>query len=201
VLQSQFQRAYWGNLQMRLQLIGDEFRNQLETLVLWAIQDTGATHLAGEQALTARALIDRHLNSRLMLEITRACADKDWLLAVELRRRMVLWSGPGDVAEQQRDALKITLSAAVQAIQETYRTLSAPAGVRFEGFETPAVPDFFREQYPDIPVVDARGATDRTVVVHKYATDADATAGYAFALDRLIDLYRINTMRVDVSQL
>ena len=88
-----------------------------------------------------------------------------------------------------------------EAVQETYRTLTAPAGVRFEGFKTRAVPDFFREHYPDIPVVDGRAATERTVVVRKHQAPADDVAGYAFAFDQLADLYRINTLPIDLSQL
>jgi glycosyltransferase involved in cell wall biosynthesis len=197
VLQSRFQRTYWGNIQMRLQLIGDEFRNQLETLVLLAIQDAGATHLAGQQALTARQLIDRHLNSRLMLEVTRAVADKDWLLAVELRRRIVLWSGPGTAEEQQRDALHLTFPAALQAIQETCRTLTGVSGVCFEGFRTRQLHDFFRTHYPDLPVVDPDAADERAVVVRKHG-EPD---GYAFALDRLLDIYRINALPIDLAPL
>jgi len=203
VLQGRFTRTYWGNMQMRLSLIGDEFRNQLETLVLLAIQDAGATHLAGPQALTARQLIDRHLNSRLMLEVTRAAADKDWLLAVELRRRMVLWSGPGTPEEQGRDALQITFPAALQAIQETYRTLSGVSGLAFEGFQTRQVQDFFRAHYPDLPLVEpgAPGAGTRPVIVRKHDAPDGAAPGDTLALDRLLDTYRVNTIAIDLAQL
>jgi glycosyltransferase involved in cell wall biosynthesis len=201
VLQARFQRRYWGSQQMRLQLIGDEFRNQLESLVLLAIHTTGASHLGGEQARQARELIDWHLNARLELEVRRAAEQKDWLLAVELRRRMVLWSGPGTIEEQQHDALALTVPAALQAIQETYRTLTAPAGLWFEGFETRVIPDFFREHYSDIPVLEGSRAPDRAVIVRKHGTPDDAATGYAFALDRLLETYRVNTIAIDVSQL
>jgi glycosyltransferase involved in cell wall biosynthesis len=202
VLQRRFTRAYWGNFQMRLQLIGDEFRNQLETLVLLAIQDTGATHLGGEQALVARQLIDRHLGARLMLEVGRAKAEKDWLLAVELRRRMVLWSGPGPVEDQQRDALEITLPAALQAIRETCRTLTGVSGIRFEGFRTRTLEDFFRHNYPELPVLDDAATTGggQPVIVRKHGVPGDDT-GYAFALDALLDVYRVTTMPIDVREL
>jgi hypothetical protein len=209
VLQSRFQRAYWGNIQMRLQLIGDEFRNQLETLVLLAIQDAGATHVSGEQALQARQLIDRHLNSRLALEVTRAIADKDWLLAVELRRRMVLWSGPGSPEDIRRDALEITFPAALQAIQETYRTLTGVSGLRLEGFTTRDAHEFFGLHYPDLALLDppasgAGDATARPLVVRKHeasAADTAASSGYELALDRLLDTYRINAVPIDLATL
>lgn len=209
VLQSRFQRTSWANMAMRLQLIGDEFRNQLETLVLLAIQDAGATHVAGEQALTARTLIDRHLNSRLGLEVSRAVADKDWLLAVELRRRMVLWSGPGSQEDVRRDALEITFPAALQAIQETCRTLSGVSGLRLEGFTTPRVHDFFRLHYPDLMLLEladpvAREGHPRPLVVRKHGSpsaDEGAPSGYELSLDRLLDTYRISPAPIDVTEL
>jgi glycosyltransferase involved in cell wall biosynthesis len=208
ILQSRFQRTSWANMAMRFQLIGDEFRNQLETLVLLAIQDVGATHVAGEQALTARRLIDRHLNSRLMLEVTRAVADKDWLLAVELRRRMVLWSGPGSQEDVRRDALAITFPAALQAIQETSRTLSDVSGVRLEGFKTRQVHDFFGLHYPDLTLLESpdaasRDGNARPLVVRKHGSPPveDAASGYELSLDRLLDMYRINAAPIDLAAL
>jgi glycosyltransferase involved in cell wall biosynthesis len=207
VLQSRFHRTSSANMAMRLQLIGDEFRNQLETLVLLAIQDTGATHLAGPQALTARELIDRHLNARLMLEVQRAIADKDWLLAVELRRRMVLWSGPGSPEEVRRDAVDITFPAALQAIQETCRTLTGVSGLWLDGFKTRQVHDLFRLLYPDLTLLDSpgdgsRNGDTRPLVVRKYASpSSEGGAGYELSLERLLELYRINTVPLDLGEL
>ncbi len=134
-----------------------------------------------------------------MLEVARAVADKDWLLAVELRRRMVLWSGPGTAQEQDRDAREITFPAALQAVQETYRTLTGVTGLRLEGFHTRGVHDFFREHAPDIPLLDGPASDGRAVVLRKHG--APDESGYAFALDTLVDMYRINTRPIDVSQL
>jgi glycosyltransferase involved in cell wall biosynthesis len=209
VLQSRFQRTSWANMAMRLQLIGDEFRNQLEAMVLLAIQDHGATHVAGNEALTVRQMIDRHLNSRLMLEVTRAVAEEDWLLAVELRRRMVLWSGPGSQDEIRRDALDITFPAALQAIQETCRTLSDVSGIRLEGFKTRQVHEFFGLHYPDLPLLESadgasRKGSGRALVVRKHgppSVEDGATPGYELALDRLLDMYRINAAPIDLTDL
>jgi glycosyltransferase involved in cell wall biosynthesis len=209
VLQRRFQRTSWANQAMRLQLIGDEFRNQLEMLVLLAIQDAGATHVAGQQALTVRQMIDRHLNSRLMLEVSRAVADKDWLLAVELRRRMVLWSGPGSQEDVRRDALEITFPAALQAIQETCRTLSGVSGVQLEGFRTRQVQDFFGLHYPDLALLESADAVSwegsgRPLVVRKHGSpsvEAAASSGYELSLERLLDLYRINAASIDLTGL
>jgi hypothetical protein len=190
---------------MRLSLIGDEFRNQLEALVLRAIQDTGATHVAGPQALAARELIDRHLNSRLGLEVTRAIADKDWLLAVELRRRMVLWSGPGSPEEERRDTVEITLPAALQAIQETCRTLTGVSGLWLDGFETRKIHDLFRLLYPDLTLLDSRAAGSgdtRPLVVRKYASPtSEGAPGYELSLERVLDMYRINATPLDLAAL
>jgi hypothetical protein len=205
VLQGRFQRTSTANMAMRLSLIGDEFRNQLEALVLRAIQDTGATHVAGPQALAARELIDRHLNSRLGLEVTRAIADKDWLLAVELRRRMVLWSGPGSPEEERRDTVEITLPAALQAIQETCRTLTGVSGLWLDGFETRKIHDLFRLLYPDLTLLDSRAAGSgdtRPLVVRKYASPtSEGAPGYELSLERVLDMYRINATPLDLAAL
>jgi hypothetical protein len=207
VLQARFRRTSTANMAMRLTLIGDEFRNQLEMLVLRAIQDTGATHLAGPQALSARELIDRHLNSRLGLEVTRAMADRDWLLAVELRRRMVLWSGPGSPEDVRRDAVDITFPAALQAIQETCRTLTGVSGLWLDGFRTRQVHDLFRLLYPDVTLLDSPtgGSGDaRPLVVRKHAPPSSGSGeapGYELSLERVLDQYRISTAPLDLAEL
>jgi hypothetical protein len=144
-----------------------------------------------------------------MLEVTRAIADKDWLLAVELRRRMVLWSGPGSPEDVRRDALEITFPAALQAIQETCRTLTGVSGLRLEGFNTPQVHDFFRLHYPDLTLLESADAASRDgnagpLVVRKHGSpsvEAAGSSGYELSLDRLLDMYRITAVPIDVTEL
>ncbi len=207
VLKPRFRRASVASAGMRLHIIGDEFRNQLETIVLWALQDAGSSHVPDNQASALRQMIDRYLNARLMLEVGRAVQERDWLLALELRRRMVLWYGPGSEDEQRRDALEITYPAALQAIRETYGALSGVSGLKLEGFETEKVHDFFRAHYPDVALVGAAGdvahdTSFRPLVVSRDGPSAAAEpTGYRLALDRLLDTYRVNTVRVDLAGL
>ncbi len=211
VLKKQFQRTHWANMEMRHQLIGDEFRNQLESIVLWALQDTGISHVPEDQTLAVKQLIDQFLHSRLSLEIGRAMAEKNWLLALELRRRMVLWNGPGSVDDQRRDAIEISLPAAMQAVHDTYEILSEVSGLVLQGFRSRQIHDFFRRHYPDLKLLESTAAspagTGRPLVVYKsdagIPDDPHDTAypGYRLYLNRLLENYRVCPVQIDLTGL
>jgi hypothetical protein len=118
---------------------------------------------------------------------------------------MVLWSGPGSPEEVRRDAVEITLPAALQAIQETCRTLTGVSGLWLEGFETRQVHDLFRLLYPDLTLLDApaAGAGDaRPLIVRKHAAStSEGASGYELSLDRVLDQYRINAAPLDLAEL
>lgn len=183
----------------RLQFIGDEMRTELEVLFLWALQDSGQAHIPPDQVLTVKNMIDSYLNLRIPLEVERAITARNWLLALDLRRRQILWNGPPDESERQRDAMSIALPAAIQAVRDAYFNLSGVTGLRLAGFDTPLVADHFRAVYPGVRIVDSLAgdsASGRTIVLAKSAAlenHPPASDGYCFALDQLLQQYSPGT--------
>jgi hypothetical protein len=205
VLKDRFQRTEWINMAMQFHMIGDELRLGLEEMVLMAMQDAGATHITDEQAQIVRQSIERILHSRIQLEVERACGRKDWITAVELRRRYVLWHGPGSEAETRRDVLQIVIPAALQAVGQTCRSLSGAAGISLRGFESGQIAEFFARHFPDAPIL-APGAHvngNSALIVHRdeRTLAQDASVGdpaEVLVLERLLDLYRVTQARIDL---
>lgn len=195
VVKSRFRRGVPDNMLRRLQTLGDEMRNELETILLWAVQDSGQRALPADQVLNAKNLIDRYLNSRIPLEIQRSIAERDWLLALDLRRREVLWSGPGDDALRRRDALEISLPAALQAVRDVYQYLAGVEGLLLEGFETNYVESFFRQAFPEVrlasPGMGMRAPPARHLVLRRNAPQGAPADGYSMALDVLLRQYAV----------
>ncbi len=207
VVQKRFQRGLPDNLRLRLRVIGDEMRNELETILLWAIQDAGLTHVPEDQQLTARRLIDRFLNSRIELEVSRAIAERNWLLALDLRRRHVLWYGPGPDELRGRDIREIAFPAALQVVRDAYYNMTGVAGLALHGFNGSTVRDFFRIAFPEVQLVDPGTrlpAPQRVLVLAKHEASLDAVSsndGYCFALDRLLQQYSVGNDRIELNGL
>jgi hypothetical protein len=205
-LKEGLKRTHWANMDQQLHMVGDQLRLALEEFALMAMQDSGATNLDAQQATIIRGSIDRMLHGRIGLEVTRACARKDWILAVELRRRFTLWHGPGSDDNTRQDVLKIVIPAALQAIQQTFRSLSNVAGLCLKGFESTRIFDFFRQTYPDTPILAAEAVAPGgagALIVHRdersLAQDnAIMDRASVVVLERLLDLYRITTAKVDL---
>jgi hypothetical protein len=206
VLKDRFQRTHWANMELQLQLIGDEQRLAFEEMVLLGIQDAGGSSLSDEQAHSVRQSIDRILHSRLALEVDRACGRKDWIMAVELRRRYVLWHGAGSEEETRRDVLRIVIPAALQAVQQTYTGISDTPGISLRGFESNRIAEFFAKYYPEVPILpsDARpNGRGAPLVVHRdeltLAQDGVADdPEQIVVMERLLDLYRVTTAKIDL---
>ena len=206
ILKERFHRTHWANMAMQYHMIGDELRLSLEEMVLLAVQDAGANYLPQDQAQIVRQSIDRILHSRLGLEVDRACGRRDWVMAVELRRRQVLWHGPGSDSETTHDVLKIVIPAALQAVAQTFASLSGATGLSLRGFESARITEFFTQYFPDMPILppgDGSGA-DGVLIVHRDertlgqdGTIADSTG--VMVLERLLDLYRITKAKIDLA--
>jgi hypothetical protein len=205
-LKEGLRRTHWANMDLQLHMVGDQLRLALEEFALMAVQDSGVTNLNEQQAAIVRQSIDRMLHGRLGLEVTRACARRDWILAVELRRRFTLWHGPGSDDSTRQDVLKIVIPAALQAIQRTFRSLSNVAGVCLKGFESTRIIDFFRQFYPETPILAteplAPGGAG-ALIVHRdeRSLAQDNSIGDRagiLVLERLLDMYRITTAKIDV---
>jgi hypothetical protein len=205
VLKAGLARTHWANMQMQLQYVGDEMRITLESLLLQALQDAGQSQVPADQVMNAKQAIDRMLHARLGLEIDRACHRGEWILAVELRRRQVLWYGPGSGDDLWRDVQRLVLPACVQAIQQTYRSLSEVAGVVLRGFATRQIADAFATRYPDTPLL-AEGAAGAALVVYRdeaalAAAPEGARGRHVMVLEQLTRLYRVARERIDVGGL
>lgn len=203
VLKRRFVRAGWGNMAMRLEFIGDEQRSILETILLWAIQDSGGTHIDESQVCNAKRLIDGFLHAKLRLEVQRSIASKNWLQALSLRRRMILWYGAGNEQQQRIDASEIALPAALHAVHELSESLSDVNGLLLEGFATRMVHDFFSAHYPQLKVLDAPAeppTAGRYLYLARNAPSSGAANdGYHLHLDELLRIYRVSTVRFDLS--
>jgi hypothetical protein len=207
VLKSHLQRTEWINIDQSFHMIGDELRLSLEEMVLMALQDAGITRLPNEQAVFVLQSIERILHGRLRLETERAAVNKNWIGAVELRRRHMLWHGPGPDEETRQDVLRFTLPAALQAVQLAFKSFSDIAGISLRGFESNQVVEFFSTYYPTTPIL-APGAEPNgsMLVVHRdeQTLAQDPTPGNPsrlLVLHRLIDLYRITQTKVDLQGL
>jgi len=205
VLREGLARTHWANMEMQLQFIGDEMRMALETLLLLGLQDAGADQVPADQVFSAKQLIDQMLRARISLEIDRACARGDFVLAVELRRRQVLWKGPGTRDDVQRDVLRLVMPAALATVHQTYRALSDAEGVVLRGFSSQEVPATLAQRYPQMPILDESRA-DRALVVHRdeaaLASDPKPPRdGANLVLEQLVRLYRTSRDRVDLSTL
>ncbi len=109
VIRDGYERGMTENMRGADQYIGDEMRNVLETLVLWASRDADKSPgpLLGQ--------IQQAMLPRLVLEVHRACERGDFIRACELQRRLNLWTGRSDGRElavyaAQQHANKIGLS-------------------------------------------------------------------------------------------
>jgi hypothetical protein len=204
ILKDRFQRTHWANMSLQFHMVGDELRLALEEMVLMAVQDAGASHLTGELAPLVTQSIARILHSRLALEVNRACDRKDWITAVELRRRYVLWQGPGSDAESGEDVLKIVLPAALQAVGQTLSGISTAAGVLLRGFESNEAAEFFSQNLPGVALLPAGTPVDDAALVlyrdeHSLAQDAPAgDRARVLVLERLLELYRITKTKIDI---
>jgi glycosyltransferase involved in cell wall biosynthesis len=205
-LKAGLERTHWANMDLQLQMVGDQLRLALEEFALLALQDAGNTSINEQQAAVIRQSIDRMLHGRIGLEVTRACARRDWILAVELRRRFTLWHGPGSDDTTRQDVLRIVIPAALQAIHQTFRSLSNVAGLCLKGFESARIFDFFRQSYPDTPILAAETIAPGgagALIVHRdersLAQDNSIADGSGvLVLERLLDMYRIGTAKIDI---
>jgi glycosyltransferase involved in cell wall biosynthesis len=203
-LKDRFQRSHWVNMDMQFHMIGEELRLALEAMVLMAVQDAGAPSIPPDLAPVIQKSIDRILHSRINLEVDRACGRKDWITAVELKRRRVLWHGPGSDADINQDIRMIVIPAALQAVEKTFRSLSGVPGVSLRGFESGKVAEFFAVHFPDLPILAAdSGAAGDPLVLHRdeQSLARDGSAGdpaRVMVLQQQLDLYRLASPRIDL---
>src|SRR5262249_15589631 len=148
---------------------------------------------------------DNILHRRLGLEIDRACARKDWIAAVDLKRRVALWHGPGSKEDMQRDVISIAVPAALQAVQQTYVSQSGAPGISLRGFETSKAAEFSSTHFPNTPLLPPNAAAQGDtppLIVHRdaqtLARDRSITdPARVMVFQQQIDLYRISRANID----
>jgi hypothetical protein len=160
VLKKEFQRGETANAAYALGLIGEMMRLELESFLKWSLAVAGHDAVPDDQRLAARTMIDRFLHARTTLEVQRAAAARDWLLACDLQRRLNLWYGTGSLEKQKRDVEQLVLPAAVQSLVMTAKSLSTKIGVLTVGFQSDAVRGFCKEFFPEVPFLSDSGFGD-----------------------------------------
>ena len=119
-------------------------------------------------------------------------------------KRAPLWHGPGSDADTSRDVLKIVIPAALQAIQQTFRSVSGASGLSLRGFESSRITEFFSDYYPDIALLSAAAPSNGAgLVVHRderslAADNVASDSSHVLVLERLLDLYRITNAKIDL---
>lgn len=141
----------WVNMSSSLSMIGDEMRISLENLLCLYNVDHFDTKPSDAILERYRLLIERWLHSRVMLEVNRAVHRKDWILAVELRRRLVLTNGFSSKEEQINDYFNLTLPASFQQILSINQALSGIRRILFHHLPEKLY-SVFRSQYPELEV-------------------------------------------------
>jgi glycosyltransferase involved in cell wall biosynthesis len=205
-LKDRFKRSHWMNMEAQFHLTGDELRLALEAILLMAVQDAGASATSPELARVAQGSIDRILHSRIGLEVERACGRNDWIMAVELRRRHVLWYGTGSDQDTDRDIRMIVIPAALQAVQKTFRSLTDASGVSLRGFESGKVAEFFALYFPDLPILAPQASPEcgaDPLILHRdeRTLAQDHSVGdpsRVMVLEQQLDLYRIASPKIDL---
>jgi hypothetical protein len=118
----------------------------------------------------------------------------------------VLWHGPGTEDDTRQDVLKIVIPAALQAVQQTFNSLSDTAGLCLRGFESGRIAEFFTKYYPDTPLLAPESKPNggpAPLIVHRDAQTLaqDAAAcdpGQAIVLEHMLDLYRVTPAKIDL---
>lgn len=150
VLKKDFQRGETANAAYALGLIGEMMRLELESFLKWSLAVAGHDAVPEDQQLAARKMIDRFLHNRTTLEVQRAAAARDWLLACDLQRRLNLWYGSGSVEKQKREFEQLVLPAAIQSLVMTYKSLSGTIGILLVGFQGDFVRGFCQKIFPEV---------------------------------------------------
>jgi hypothetical protein len=183
---------------------GEAMRLGLETLLASALRDSGMNGVPANQTQTARNAIDGVLHTYASLEIDRALKRGDFLQALELRRRLVLWRGAGSPDDIQHDVETLVLPAAATSVALTYESLSQARGISLRGFQHTWMAQFFAFWRPDIPILlDDALSGDEVLIVHRdfgsQAADPDPDAANAIVFQQVVSLYRIAREVIDLN--
>jgi Glycosyl transferase family 2 len=208
VLKPWFRRTHWLNTELRRQFMGDELRMSLENVLVSALEDADLAAPSDADQLALRRMVERYLHSRTALEIQRAVGSNQWVLAWELRRRLVMWHGAGSDEEQARDFKEIAVPAVLQAVHQTLDCMAGVERLALRGFRTSRIRDHFALHYPDVRIVAAEASQPATLadalVLCKRRGEVDALVGAGFdsgrvlCLELLLEQHRVSKVAVDL---
>ena len=154
VLKPQFDRgSHWSNKDLAFLLIGDQMRIAIESLFFQLLSDYPWDHYDSKNRLLLVNYIDGWLHRRTTLEIARAIARSNWILAVELRRRQIMKDGNSNLDKSYSEFIEITLPASIQAIHEIHKSIDDKKKLVFYGFHSTQIHDLFHKIFPDAEVV------------------------------------------------
>lgn len=193
VLKSNLQRTTSANSEAALGMIGEPMRLGLENLVWTLLCDANVDSLGSAEANDVRNLIDGWLLSRVELEVARAAQRRDWIVAVELQRRLGLWHGLKLSTQAARGGSQTLASAAAMQRLHTIRLAIADVTkLRFLGEELRPYCELYNELYPDSdaePIV-STGAIDpcTTLIAAPQRAIASLRSAFSECPGHIIDL-------------
>lgn len=154
VLKEGFSRgSHWSNQDIALHLIGDQMRIALEGMFFQLLPDYNQNSFDSVNRLKIVDYIDSWLHQRTWLEIQRAVSRKNWILAIELRRRQIMKSGLPDHESIKQDFQSITVPATLQSIHEIHQSMDPNMKLIFHGFRTNQIQDFYKQIYPNTEII------------------------------------------------
>jgi hypothetical protein len=148
VLPPEFAGRVTENSRLSLTMVGEPLRLAIENMTCRAMLDAGSSALAADSITALRTLIEGWVQSRIGLEVARAVARRDWIAAVELQRKLVLWHGAGVREAQVQAAQALTVPAAIQAIEHLRSSLSGIDTVALLVPDCHALAVFYERLFP-----------------------------------------------------
>jgi glycosyltransferase involved in cell wall biosynthesis len=139
----------WLNMSWALGMIGDEMRDALENLVSLNMVDSGLSRYSENQKNSIRSMIDNWLHARIELEIARAVQRREWVIAVQLRRKLQLWYGKNSPDDQISDMRTLTIPATLQYINHLKSSISDIDRIIFHELDNTTLPNDFSRCFPD----------------------------------------------------
>lgn len=148
VVAARFSRSASMNSSWALGMIGDSMRLAIENLVCQLMLDSNVQSLPTDSLDSVRRAIDGWLHARVDLEISRAIQRRDWIAAVELRRRLALWYGAAPLERHEIDLQSLTIPASLQRLHELRLALGDLPNLVFVSSALSPYASLYRAQYP-----------------------------------------------------
>ena len=207
-LKKQFRRTHWANVEMGLQYVGEELRLGLENLAAMIMLDAGLTKYSDKERDSILFRINRMCHDMLQVEINRAMNRHDWIMAVELKRRMVLNYGLESEEKNKYDLFNITIPAACQELVNIAESVVGIKKILFYCFDRNEITSLFKNLFPNICCYDVDCLIDtnpeESLLVVKSQPDLDAIEkfkslpGHVVSFEKLLNRLKIGYVNINV---